>query len=179
MRVKQNPLPSLLRGKSVAIVDDSIVRGTTSRKIIELILEAGAREVHLRIAAPPTISPCYYGIDTPRKEDLIAARMTQPEIAKFLGVSSLRYLTMKEIYDGLGVKKKMCDACFTEKYPVPPKDPVLSKSKVNLLEHKNCQNFALGGINKGKIAFVQGSRKTQDAKPCVGFVFFLIRARIV
>jgi len=135
VRVKQNPLPELLRGKSVAIVDDSIVRGTTSRKIIELILEAGAKEVHLRIAAPPTISPCYYGIDTPRKEDLIAARMTQPEIAKFLGVSSLRYLTMKEIYEGLGVKKKMCDACFTEKYPVFPKDPVPS-CKSNLLTAK-------------------------------------------
>ncbi len=128
VRIKQNPMASVLEGKSVVVVDDSIVRGTTSRKIIELIREAGAKEVHLRIAAPPTVAPCYYGIDTPRKEDLIASRMSVPEIQKYLQVSSLRYLSIENLYAGLGVKKKMCDACFTEKYPVIPKDPIASKS---------------------------------------------------
>jgi amidophosphoribosyltransferase len=109
-------------------VDDSIVRGTTSKKIIELIREAGAREVHLRIAAPPTISPCFYGIDTPRKEDLIASRMSVTEIEKFLQVQSLRYLSMEEINRGLGIQKRMCDACFTGDYPVIPKDPAPQKS---------------------------------------------------
>src|SRR5690606_6192066 len=76
VKIKQNPLPQNLRGKSVVVVDDSIIRGTTSKKIIQLLRDAGAREIHMRISAPPTISPCYYGIDTPQKEELIAAKKT-------------------------------------------------------------------------------------------------------
>jgi amidophosphoribosyltransferase len=128
VRIKQNPQTSVLKGKSVVVVDDSIVRGTTSKKIIELIREAGAREVHLRIAAPPTISPCYYGIDTPNKEHLIAARMSEQEIQHYLQVESLRYLSVEEIHSKLSQKKSMCDACFTGRYPVIPQDPVATKS---------------------------------------------------
>lgn len=128
VRIKQNPLVRTIKDQRIVVVDDSIVRGTTSRKIIELLREAGAKEVHLRIAAPPTIAPCYYGIDTPRKEDLIAARLSVSEIAQFLKVNSLRYLSTDEMYRGLSIKKSMCDACFTEKYPVAPKDQLPFKS---------------------------------------------------
>lgn len=122
IKIKQNPLPKDLKGKRLVVIDDSIVRGTTSRKINQLLKEAGAKEIHLRIAAPPTISPCYYGIDTPRKEELIAANKSLAEIKDFLQVDSLEYLEMSEIYHSLQIKQKMCDACFTEKYPVTPEN---------------------------------------------------------
>ena len=120
VRIKQNPLPKNLRGKRLIVVDDSIVRGTTSRKIIQILKEAGAKEVHLRISAPPTKSPCYYGIDTPEKDQLIAANKSVEEIEKFLQVNSLRYLNAETMYEKLSIKRPMCDACFTEKYPVIP-----------------------------------------------------------
>lgn len=122
VKIKQNPLPQNLRGKSVVVVDDSIIRGTTSKKIIQLLRDAGAREIHMRISAPPTISPCYYGIDTPQKEELIAAKKTIPEIADFIGANSLSYLPLSKLYERLRVKTSMCDACFTKNYPVPPRD---------------------------------------------------------
>jgi len=120
VKIKQNPLPENLKGKRVVVIDDSIVRGTTSKKINQLLREAGAKEIHMRIAAPATISPCYYGIDTPQKSDLIAARMSEKEIGKYVAADSLRYLPIKKIYEKLKVEERMCDACFTEDYPVPP-----------------------------------------------------------
>lgn len=122
VKVKQNPLMAALKGKRVVVVDDSIVRGTTSKKINQILREAGAKEIHMRISAPPTISPCYYGIDTPQKQDLIAAHKSVEEIRSFVLADSLRYLDLSALYAKLGTKTSMCDACFSEKYPVVPKD---------------------------------------------------------
>jgi amidophosphoribosyltransferase len=122
VKIKQNPLPQSLKGKSIVVVDDSIVRGTTSKKIMALLRDAGASQIHLRVSAPPTKSPCYYGIDTPNKDQLIAANLNPGQIADFVGADSLLYLEIEDIYRRLSVGSKMCDACFTEKYPVDPKD---------------------------------------------------------
>lgn len=120
VKIKQNPVPIALKDKRVVVIDDSIVRGTTSKKINQLLREAGAKEIHMRIAAPPTVSPCYYGVDTPTKDELIAANKSQKEIQDFILADSLSYLPIDRIYKKLGVEKPMCDACFTEKYPVKP-----------------------------------------------------------
>lgn len=122
VKIKQNPLPSNLKGKRIVVVDDSIVRGTTSKKINQLLKDAGAAEIHMRISAPPTVSPCYYGIDTPQKSELIAARMSLEEIRKFILADSLKYLDLNALYEKLGTGCTMCDACFSERYPVKPKD---------------------------------------------------------
>ena len=122
VKIKQNPLRENLRGKKIVVIDDSIVRGTTSKKINLFLKEAGAAEIHMRISAPPTISPCYYGIDTPHPDELIAAQKNLEEIRTFIVADSLRYLNIEDIYRKVEAKTSMCDACFTGKYPVPPKD---------------------------------------------------------
>ncbi|MDC0715365.1 amidophosphoribosyltransferase [Nannocystis bainbridge] len=120
VKLKLNPVPPVLRGKRVVVVDDSLVRGTTSRKIVKMIRAAGAREVHLRISSPPVISPCYYGIDTPTRSELIAASHTPDEIARYLTADSLAYLSaeglMKAVRGDSGTT--YCDACFTGRYPI-------------------------------------------------------------
>jgi amidophosphoribosyltransferase len=124
VRVKLNPVRSILEGRRVVLVDDSIVRGTTSRKIVRMVRNAGAREVHMRISCPPTISPCFYGVDTPRRSELIAATHTLEEIRKYLDADSVAYLSL----DGLtaavrGGKSKYCTSCYTGVYPVAfPRD---------------------------------------------------------
>ncbi|NIY99986.1 amidophosphoribosyltransferase, partial [Salipiger sp. HF18] len=102
VRLKLNVNRALIRGKRVILIDDSIVRGTMSRKIREMILEAGAAEVHFRIASPPTVWPCFFGIDTPDREQLIAARMSETEIRDYLGVDSLNYISIDGLYKALG-----------------------------------------------------------------------------
>ncbi len=120
VKIKLNPQESVLRGKSVVVLDDSLVRGTTSKKIISLIRAAGASEVHLRIAAPPTVGPCYYGVDTPEKSQLIASRQSVEEICKFVGADSLRYLSMDGLMRAVkGENGGYCAACFDGKYPTP------------------------------------------------------------
>jgi amidophosphoribosyltransferase len=119
VKIKLNAQKEVLRGKRVVVVDDSIVRGTTSRKIIRMLREAGAKEVHLRISSPATISPCYYGIDTPTRSELIASSCSVEEIRRFVEADSLAYLSREGLYtyfngDGQG----FCDACFTGNYPV-------------------------------------------------------------
>ena len=118
MRIKYNPVADTLSGKSVAVVDDSIVRGTTSQKLMRMIRDAGAREIHLRVASPPIRFPCFYGIDTPTREELIASANEVPRIAEFIGVDSLGYLS----FDGLlrsvpPPKEDYCVACFDGSYP--------------------------------------------------------------
>ena len=121
VKLKLAPVRSVLDGKRVVVVDDSIVRGTTSRKIVRMIRSAGAREVHLRITAPPTRGSCYYGVDTPTSEELIAHRMGLEEIRDWLGADSLGYLSLDGLRaaqgDGAG---RCCDACFSGEYPVDP-----------------------------------------------------------
>ncbi len=119
VKVKLNPIKEILSGKRVVVIDDSIVRGTTSRKIVKMIRDAGAKEIHMRISSPPTICPCYYGIDTPRREELIAATQTVEEINDFITSDSLGYLSVEGLYEA--VKQaglSFCDACFTGRYPV-------------------------------------------------------------
>ena len=124
VKIKLNPVRSILEGRRVVLVDDSIVRGTTSRKIVKMIKAAGAREVHVRISCPPTISPCYYGIDTPRRSELIAATHTIEEIRKFLNADSLRYLSLEGLLSAVNSQRAAyCTSCYTGKYPVPfPRD---------------------------------------------------------
>ncbi len=124
VKVKLNPVRSILAGKRVVLVDDSIVRGTTSRKIVGMVRAAGASEVHMRISCPPTISPCYYGIDTPRRSELIGASHSVEEIRKFLSADSLSYLGIEELLGSVGPRRQdYCTSCFTGKYPVAfPRD---------------------------------------------------------
>jgi len=118
VRIKLNPVRHLIEGKRVVLIDDSIVRGTTSKKIVRMVREAGAKEIHLRISCPPTISPCYYGIDTPNKADLIAAQMSVEEICKFIEADWLGYLSLEGMVEAIGVKPDAsCVACWTDQYP--------------------------------------------------------------
>ena len=124
VKVKLNPVRSILDGQRVILVDDSIVRGTTSRKIVRMVRAAGAREVHVRISCPPTISPCFYGVDTPRKSDLIAATHTLDEIRTFLEADSIGYLSLEGLLRAVGSERRSyCSSCYTGIYPVEfPRD---------------------------------------------------------
>lgn len=131
VRLKLNVNRTLIEGKRVILVDDSVVRGTTSRKIKEMILDAGAAEVHFRIASPPTMWPCFYGVDTPEREQLLAATMTEEEMRAHLNVASLKFVTMDGLYRACGVETgrnnenpSHCDACFSGQYPVVPSDRI-------------------------------------------------------
>jgi amidophosphoribosyltransferase len=118
VKLKLNPIRSLIEGQRVVLVDDSIVRGTTSRKIVRMVREAGAKEVHMRISCPPTISPCYYGVDTPTREELIASSSTPEEICKFIGADSLGYLSLAGLQQAVNdTKGHYCTSCYTGVYP--------------------------------------------------------------
>jgi amidophosphoribosyltransferase len=119
VKLKLNPVRSLLAGKRVVLIDDSIVRGTTSRKIVRMVRDAGAPEVHMRISCPPTISPCYYGVDTPEKSHLIAANKSVEEIRDYIGADSLAYLSLQGLRDACaeGEKTTYCTSCYTGIYP--------------------------------------------------------------
>jgi amidophosphoribosyltransferase len=129
VRVKLNPLKEALKGRRVVMVDDSIVRGTTKRGIVKMIREAGAKAVHVRISAPPYRWPCYYGVDTSNRSELIGARCSVEQIREAIGADSLGYQTVQGLLKGLGIsRRKLCLACFTGRYPIPiPKDVKLSK----------------------------------------------------
>src|SRR5712691_6264561 len=119
VKVKLNPVRSVLNGKRVVLVDDSLVRGTTSQKIVRMVRAAGAKEVHVRISCTPTISPCFYGVDTPRKADLIAATHTIEEIREFLEADSVAYLSHEGLMSAVGTdRKSYCSSCYTGQYPV-------------------------------------------------------------
>ncbi len=120
--MKLSPNRSVIKGKRVVIIDDSLVRGTTSKRIVQMLKRAGAKEVHLRIASPPVVGPCYYGIDTPTKEELIANRMSLEEIRRYIGADSLRYLSLEGLRSVVGGGDSYCDACFSNKYPVEVED---------------------------------------------------------
>jgi amidophosphoribosyltransferase len=133
VRLKLNVNRALVRGKRIVLVDDSVVRGTTSRKIKEMVLEAGAAEVHFRIASPPTQWPCFYGVDTPDRDKLLAATMSEDEMRVHLGVDSLKFISLDGLYRAVGEAggrntacPQYCDACFSGEYPVTPSDKVES-----------------------------------------------------
>lgn len=118
VRLKLNPIRDLIKDRRIVLVDDSIVRGTTSKKIVEMVREAGAREVHVRISCPPTVSPCYYGVDTPHKADLIAAQMSVEEVCRYIEADSLAYLSLEGMLEAIGMEKNSaCVACWNGKYP--------------------------------------------------------------
>jgi amidophosphoribosyltransferase len=118
VKLKLNPVRRMLEGQRVILVDDSIVRGTTSRKIVRLVREAGAAEVHVRISCPPTISPCYYGVDTPRRDELIASHNSVEEIRKYLGADSLGYLSLESLRASVeDTEGRFCTSCYTGSYP--------------------------------------------------------------
>ena len=129
VRLKLNVNRALIHSKRVILVDDSVVRGTTSRKIKEMILDAGAKEVHFRIASPPTAWPCFYGVDTPQREKLLAATMSEEEMREHLQVDSLAFISLDGLYRAVGEangrdpkQPQYCDACFSGEYPVRPAD---------------------------------------------------------
>jgi amidophosphoribosyltransferase len=118
VKLKLNPVRSLIEGKRVVLVDDSIVRGTTSRKIVRMVRESGATEVHMRISCPPTISPCYYGVDTPTREELIASSSTPEEICRYIGADSLGYVSLAGLKQAVDdTKNSYCTSCYTGVYP--------------------------------------------------------------
>ena len=123
VKVKLNPVRSILEGKRVVLLDDSIVRGTTSRKIVKMVKAAGAREVHMRISCPPTISPCFYGVDTPSRTELIAATHTLDEIRQYIQADSLAYLSIEGLRGAVGSGQDYCTSCYTGIYPLAfPRD---------------------------------------------------------
>lgn len=132
VRLKFNTVDGVLNGKRVVVVDDSIVRGSTMQKLVKMLKKAGAKEVHLRIASPPVRFPCYYGIDMPSLDELIASSNTVDDIRRYLGVDSLEYLTLDDLHSCVDDPEHFCDACFSGEYPVPL-SPDLDKS---VLERK-------------------------------------------
>ncbi len=119
VRIKFNPVRDVIAGKSVVVVDDSLVRGNTSKGLVQMIRGAGAREVHLRLGSPPITGPCHYGIDTPTREELIAATHSTEEIRQFLGVDTLGYLSLEGMLRAAGGPSGFCHACFSGQYPTP------------------------------------------------------------
>ncbi len=117
VRLKLHPVREVLEGKRVAVIDDSIVRGTTSRKIVRMLRDAGAKEVHVRISSPPTAWPCFYGIDTPNRGELIASKYSPEEVARFITADSLGYLSLEGLHRAIG-GEGYCDACFSGNYPI-------------------------------------------------------------
>ncbi|MCT4553746.1 MAG: amidophosphoribosyltransferase [Pelagimonas sp.] len=141
VRLKLNVNRALIRDKRVVLVDDSVVRGTTSRKIKEMILDAGAKEVHFRIASPPTAWPCFYGVDTPEREKLLAATMSEEQMRDHLGVDSLKFISLDGLYRAVGEAEgrnaacpQYCDACFSGEYPVEPADMLQKGFKMKAAE---------------------------------------------
>jgi amidophosphoribosyltransferase len=137
VKLKLSPVREVLGGKRVIVVDDSIVRGTTSRKIVDMIRNAGATEVHMRISSPPTVGPCRYGIDTPTREELIASHNSIEQIRDLVGADSLGYLSLPGLFESVEGQplssksgppsdtsgKSFCDACFSGNYPIDPEPP--------------------------------------------------------
>jgi len=131
VRIKFNPVREVIEGRSVVVVDDSLVRGTTSKGLVQMIRGAGAREVHLRLGSPPITGPCHYGIDTPTREELIGATHSVEEIRAFLGVDSLGYLSLDGMLKAAGRGDRFCHACFSGQYPVPVEDDIVKLRHVS------------------------------------------------
>ncbi len=133
LRLKFNPLPEVVAGKRLIVVDDSIVRGNTTRQIVQMLRDAGAAEIHLRISAPPIKHPCHYGIDMSSREEMIAHGRTVDEVADELGADSLHYLSLEGVYEAVGVSRDAhCDACFSGSYPLEGTEDALGKYALEL-----------------------------------------------
>jgi amidophosphoribosyltransferase len=131
--LKFNPLPEVVAGKRLIVVDDSIVRGNTTRQIVQMLRDAGAAEIHLRISAPPIKHPCHYGIDMLSREEMIAHGRSVEEVAEELGADSLHYLSLEGVYEAVGVSRDThCDACFSGEYPLPGTEEARGKYALEL-----------------------------------------------
>jgi len=130
VKIKLNPVRDLIEGRRVVLIDDSIVRGTTSQKLVKMMRDAGAKEVHMRISCPPTIAPCYYGVDTPTRDELIASRQSVEESRHYLGADSLGYLSLQGLLNAVDDRnnERHCTACYTGNYPTQVPDPVTLSS---------------------------------------------------
>jgi amidophosphoribosyltransferase len=135
VRLKLNPVTKLVKGKKVGIVDDSIVRGTTSKKIVQMLRNSGAKEVHMLITSPPVIAPCYYGIDTSERNQLIAGQKSLEEIREYIGADSLSYLSLEGLFHALGQRGGFCAACLNDQYPID----IPSDRKEEAKEEKKCR----------------------------------------
>ena len=134
LRLKFNPLPEVVAGRRLVVVDDSIVRGNTTRQIVQMLRDAGALEVHLRISAPPIRNPCHYGVDMSTREEMIAHGRSVEDIAAELGCDSLAYLSLEGVYDAIGLERDThCDACFSGDYPLA--DTESSAQSKDAFEH--------------------------------------------
>ena len=164
MKIKLNPVAHVLEGKRVVLVDDSIVRGTTSRKIVKMVRAAGAREVHLRISSPPTTGPCYYGIDTPLKSELIASNHSLEEIRQYIEADSLAYLSheglLRAVSDAAG--ERHCTACFSGRYPVAVTEPDDWQLKLMFDARQSAQ---LKATSKDAPRFLAVGHVTRDQRP--------------
>ena len=141
VKVKLNPVRDALKGKRVVIVEDSIVRGTTSRGRVRTLRQAGVSEIHMRVSCPPLVSPCFYGIDFPTKKELIASSHTIEEIRQFIGVDSLKYISLDGMLGSMLLpREEFCTACFTGNYPTeickPPSKKALEKTRCQGLNIK-------------------------------------------
>jgi amidophosphoribosyltransferase len=133
LRLKFNPLPEVVGGQRLVVVDDSIVRGNTTRQIVKMLRDAGAAEIHLRISAPPIKHPCHYGIDMSTREEMIAHGRTEDEVAAELGADSIHYLSLEGVYDAIaGSRDTHCDACFTGDYPLDGSEAAKGKYALEL-----------------------------------------------
>jgi amidophosphoribosyltransferase len=133
LRLKFNPLPEVVAGKRLVVVDDSIVRGNTTRQIVAMLRDAGASEIHMRISAPPIRHPCHYGIDMSTREEMIAHGRNVEQIAAELGADSLAYLSLEGVYEALGADRSThCDACFSGDYPLAGSDSANGKFALEL-----------------------------------------------
>jgi amidophosphoribosyltransferase len=147
VKLKLNPVRGLIEGKRIILVDDSIVRGTTSRKIVRMVREVGAKEVHVRISCPPTISPCYYGVDTPTREELIASSHSPEEICRFLGADSLGYVSLPALKQAVADSEgRFCTSCYTGVYPT---DLVQLEVRESASNGKSAENLQENGIEPG------------------------------
>jgi amidophosphoribosyltransferase len=145
VKIKLNPARSAIEGKRLVLVDDSIVRGTTSKKIIKMLRRCGAKEIHFRVSCPPIINSCFYGIDTPRREKLIAHNMTVEEMAEYIGVDSLAFQGLEGLVEATGLPRDtFCLACFTSAYPTALPRDFESNRKARRLEDMSTDLAELG-----------------------------------
>ena len=155
IRIKLNPLPSMIRGKRLVGIDDSIVRGNTSKKLVEMLRSAGAAEVHLRIVSPEVMWPCFYGIDTDTQDQLISANMSHDEACRFIGCDSLAFISLEGLHEAVRSDHDgYCDACFSGRYPVEIPEAIRRKSF--LPEHVAAHAAAKQGSEAGSASRGKG-----------------------
>jgi len=174
VKLKLSPVESVLRDKRVVVVDDSIVRGTTSQKIIKMLRDSGAEEVHFRVASPQTTNPCFYGIDTPDREQLIAASHTEDEICEHITADTLSYLSIDGLRDAVGAevdeqgRSNFCEACFTGDYPIPIEPDPEAQSSIEMPSERTAADGGEAMTDEQPTAGGESSSSDDESTPQVG-----------